>query len=286
MVNRTSASATFLDYGWQDIDAFQKVSNTKILPWKWICSIHASFPKPVYKLTMPHSRQPKTEIFGSGVLISPRHVLTVAHNILGLDPKNLLIKAEQIKVSPGRNDDKFISYPFRTIKHLKFYYRQELNALALATTAKGARFDLALIELRRSPGNRKKLGWWSKKTGSFIKSVTPSFRSLLKTRKVNIAGYPFSKDPDFTNQLTPAGLLYHDFDSVYNLYPNMLTYNAWSDAGMSGGPVWIYDKHLGKRHLIGVHQGRDLLDSGKGQGVLLRPKFIKWLQEKQTILYQ
>lgn len=49
---------------------------------------------------------------------------------------------------------------------------------------------------------------------------------------------------------------------------------------MSGGPVWIYDKHLGKRHLIGVHQGRDLLDSGKGQGVLLRPKFIKWLQEK------
>ncbi|MEM9091074.1 MAG: trypsin-like peptidase domain-containing protein [Cyanobacteria bacterium P01_F01_bin.53] len=262
------------------LGGFNAISNTKDAPWRWVCSIYVSFPKKVYPAGISRgNRSAKDARFGTGVLISPRHVLTVAHNILGLDSRNRRIEPSRIEISPGRNDAKFRPNQFGTYRHRRYFIPQKFSQRA--TSHQGAPFDIALIELRSKPGNKKKLGWWGRESDSALRRVTGTFRAHLKTRQVCIAGYPYSKDSEeFTEYSTPAGLPYHDFGYVHSLYPNMLTYCAWGESGMSGGPVWIENKSSGQRYLVGIHQGRNLFASGTRQGTLLRPNVIDWLKAK------
>jgi V8-like Glu-specific endopeptidase len=267
---------------------YSNISNTLDPPWRWICSIEIRFPERVGFFS---DDVPRDTVFGTGTLITRRHVLTSAHILRrfqfrsGKLQLHLPKQPSQITVIPGRNDDRMLNpAPFGRHKEARHFipgsFRNSENSY------KGAPHDYAIIELERPIGDmtfrRKKLGWWSSSYNSHIAPIDGASRTLLENRKVNVAGYPGDKDPGDMIRDTPAGYLYHDFDKVQDAFRrengalvSLVTYDAYASPGQSGGPVWTKDKVTGHRYLVAVHRGKN--PRGENEGVLITPQVIKQL---------
>jgi V8-like Glu-specific endopeptidase len=78
----------------------QKVPDPTAIPYRWVCQLI---------ITRRDSNGKTTMVVGTGVLVSPRHVLTAAHWIkwAGKDDRGLWVTYETtgIRVVPGRYDD-------------------------------------------------------------------------------------------------------------------------------------------------------------------------------------
>lgn len=233
-------------------------------PFRWVCLVN-----PTYETA---------EVgFGSGLLISPSHVLTAAHVLLDEvdDGKGnrRLVEAARVRVCPGsdgrsRADRLDGNEPFGAWmgprRHTPSCYKSFRSC------------DYALIELEKPIGDRDfelklrgsglksvkktvKLGYWGDSPGFEIRAVT---QKALHGVKLFSAAYPqmFGKV-----QMRAFGSGIHDDlkERIRILSPddygNLLAHDADSTPGQSGGPLWRHVEQGGASvcQLVGVLIQRD-----------------------------
>jgi len=225
----------------------KKATNTRAIPFRWICSISASL-----RVTSPtHQERRGLAPAGTGILISPCHVLTAAHVLKSIDEQSSsrpLLEAETLTVTPGRDESQS---PFGTFaaKSWKLHPHWDPNAGSSGT-------DLAVITLDKCVS--KELGFWN------LENIATSVKSTLPGGAILTAGYPESKktqmwcfsgrvsigSPQADAAVVQNGQAVRWFDTN-----PVLRLNADVEKGQSGSPVWTSD-HDGL-HLVGM-----LVDAG------------------------
>ena len=180
---------------------------------------------------------------GSGVLVSPRHVLTAAHNIywpaFGGHAKLVIFgPAEHGSISP-------FGVSFSTSMVTPKGWRQNASV--------GGSYDIGMIRLRHPLGT--KAGWMDLTPWS----SDPNFLVYLN-------GY----DGDVFNgrhQITRTGrvLSINDWPWINSRY----TSRWFAPPGVSGGPVWYFQS--GRPKVIGVTTNKSNL--GNSNGIKNLPEF-------------
>ena len=85
-------------------DSRQRITNTKKIPFCWICTIIPTFLHPSTGRPIQMKKQPAT-----GFLIGSKHILTAAHVLFPTDGPLKNQRPIQVKVTPGHNGN---SKPF------------------------------------------------------------------------------------------------------------------------------------------------------------------------------
>ncbi|MCO6488580.1 MAG: trypsin-like peptidase domain-containing protein [Phaeodactylibacter sp.] len=295
-------------------DERQRVRDATRAPFRWICSLEVEFPEPVlYPLgTLEHpgkgwkDLKPTLKGCGSGLLITPGHVLTASHVIAGLKvvkdvetgkARFKMVPAKRVIAIPGRNEEaKGNSRPFgayasrRILVNPGFRTTMELPAAQLtkAQVRKALASDFGVLELQE---NRKggallpglSAGWWGELPGYKIRPVAGAFRRELQSAKVHIGGYPGEK------ARAPCSVPWYSTDKVVEAFPkfrgrpeSLLLYQADTSAGMSGSPVWVKGKD-GRFYLVAVHSS--FLDYKAGRmgrvnvGALVTKEMMRQLRD-------
>ncbi|PHN07756.1 trypsin-like serine peptidase [Flavilitoribacter nigricans] len=278
------------------------VRDTTAIPHRWVCSLEVEFPEPVLyplgPLEQPGKQwqtlQATTEGCGSGLLISPRHVLTSAHVIAGLKrvqsrhvngERFQLVPASRVKVMPGRNEmdrghnwplgtytsRRVLTYPgFKQI--LESPLRADINLIKNSLSQ-----DVGLVEL--SDWTDTRLGWWGANENYHLREVPDKLRRRLIGRQAQLAGYPGEKGPIACGAAyRSSGRIVEAFHRINNRQQDLIFYLADTSAGMSGSPVWIRETGNHFR-LVGVHSS--FLDYRPGSkanvAALLSPAIYKWI---------
>lgn len=219
-------------------DDRRRVTNPLEIPSRWICQIWARRRDSDGNVTVTGA---------TGVLISPRHVLTVAHLVCDGERKNgrwIINDATQIRVSPARDGD---DRPLGT-------YEAKLPArVAHGWTARGmaAPFDYALLTLEKPIGNEafkrlggRKLFYWGSNAGGGGTSVRAAAPSQLEGRTAVTAGYPKDRGNGEVPHITSGQLANVRADRA------LMDFSADACQGQSGSPVWV---DVGGRHcLVGI----------------------------------
>lgn len=265
-------------------DEREQVRDTTVAPFRWICSLEVEFPEPVlYPLgTLEHPGKgwkdltPTLKGCGSGLLISPNHVLTASHVLAGLKvvkdartgkARFKLVPAKRVIAIPGRNEEAkgnprpFGAYASRRIlvnPAFRSAVEMPVAQLAKAQVRRALASDFGVVELRENRNGGAILpglsaGWWREAPGYKIRPVEGDLRRQLQASKVNIGGYPGEK------ARIPCSAPWFSFDKVVDAFPkfggqpeNLLLYQADTSAGMSGSPVWVKEKG-GRFWLVAVH---------------------------------
>lgn len=188
-----------------------RVADTLAIPFRFICCLEFLFTNPTTGDTHPWR--------GSGTLISDRHVLTAAHNVLR-DPSQDVAgfpigyrRPTRMLVAPARNDRNF---PGDSSNVQTARVSPQWQATANRQTAGGntahipgpRQFDFALLTLASPLGARQPLapvtmqlpapplGWWGH--GQFggktrIRAYSAELWQRLRNQTVNLSGYPADK---------------------------------------------------------------------------------------------
>lgn len=278
-----------------------RVNHTSLSPFRWTCSLEVEFSEPVLYPLGPLERpnqqwrtlEPTLSGCGSGLLVSPHHVLTSAHVIAGLKtvkgvgraPLFQLVPAKKVTIIPGRNEavripqpfDHFISHKLKVFPGFK-KWMENPSGVSLNTIKQALAHDIGLIEINSWPG--EKLGWWGLDDRYDLSPVSESFRTRLDKKEVAIAGYPGEKGKIACG--TPyrsAGQVVATSFRVGGKTQDVLLYDADTSAGMSGSPVWVKSSG-GRYRLVAVHSS--FLDYKLGQranaGALITPDIFRWLR--------
>ena len=215
------------------------VSNTAEIPCRWICQLF---------IRSRTSEGIVVESGATGVLISPRHVLTVAHAICGSsrNSRNQLVTTDafDVRVTPARDGG---DRPFGTVG-------ATLPAMLPAQWSQRAmppHYDYAVLTLDKRIGDEmfKRLGgaklcyWGSLTCGhkSLAARVPPE---SLEGVTAFTAGYP--KDRGNAESLfRTSGVL-----SSVRPTQRLMLYSADACQGQSGSPVWVNVD--GERRLVGM----------------------------------
>lgn len=293
-------------------DNRQYMHRTGMPPYRWICSLEVVFPEPVlYPLSPLESPvrdwwevSPSRFGCGTGLLISPRHVLTSAHVITGLtydqrpDGRHFrLVEATKVTVIPGRNDRRAHARPYgssisRSVlvcPRFRFLLERPVKQVNTRTIRRALTTDIGLVTL--SPPDQQR-DWWGSTKNYRIRPLYGAFRRKLPGRWVTLAGYPGDLE-EYT-----CGVPYRSTDRLlatqYRLRDRtqpLLLYQADTSAGMSGSPVWISDPR-GRHDLIGVHSSYiDHIHPISGRmvrsnaGAPLLPAACRWLQQQLSDNY-
>jgi V8-like Glu-specific endopeptidase len=203
-------------------DSRAQVANTLQAPYRWVCLIEMKF----------RSDGTNKIVRGTGILVSPRHVLTSAHLF---DARSL--SNSKMTVAPARNGS---SKPFGearvTRRRTSPHYRRA-----------DVRFDFALLTLDKRIGDATtgkppaRLGHWGETAAAIVGlPATTAIRNM----DVEVAGYPGDK---------PLGTLWSatGLADVAASNPRRVEHTADTKPSMSGGPVFTRDN--GVPTLIGLH---------------------------------
>jgi V8-like Glu-specific endopeptidase len=268
-------------------DERKRVKHTSHPPFCWICSLEVEFPEPVlYPLSTLENPghdwldlQPIVRGCGSGLLVTPKHVLTAAHVIAGLKlvsdgktgkKKFQLVSAKKVIVFPGRNEHNganttpfgaFASHWMRISPGFRMGMELKRAKMTQAHIRNVLPHDFGVVELPPQQDHERLpfalpghlVTCWSEQSEDFMTPVDATFHQRLWGMKVNIAGYPGEKSS------IPCGTPWQSYGKVVDTFPkingkvlNLMLYQADTSAGMSGSPVWIKHKD-GQRYLVGVH---------------------------------
>ncbi len=270
------------------------VSNTIAAPHRWMCLFNTG--NEVQHLNYTGRAITKRSgdflwsVGGSGLLISPRHILTAAHVVDNYDEKSREVTidgtpgrytkhfvATTVKVSPGHNGQfivKKFREPYGTASTTKYKVSSRYNVINNSSTILDDFEDFALIELAKpidklAPVQVRKflikgkihedrkqlpeLQYWGATAGYVIEAVETKD---LQGKAVETAGYP-EKGTQLGRcwrQHLAKGVIDNTLNSR-NPNPSLLLYHtADTTNSQSGSPLWITVLRKGKpvRQCVGI----------------------------------
>ena len=253
-------------------DTRQVVRDTIPIAFRFVCCLDLLF---------EHPKDSKQTILGrgTGTLISDRHVLTAAHNILNIlpgFPDDGRRRAQRIVAAPGRNGR---TLPFGESNSRRLRVAPQWDA------SEDHEFDFGLITLEDTIGattfaslSGAALGFWSHPRLGGGTHIRPLELSVLRGKPVNLDGYPIDKCLDqppnrplnatefaACTGTVPGNPRLRDLGSMQwrafgnildpspTVMPRVLTHDLDSAVGQSGGPVWLRWEQY--RNLVAVHDG-------------------------------
>lgn len=180
-----------------------KVNNTTVAPYRSVVHLQMKYGSSYY--------------VGSGVLIAPNLVLTVAHNVY--DQKKG-VWADSVEVTPARNGG---TRPYGTYSSTTFYILRRYKTEGNVTPSSA---DMAVLKLN------------SNVSGAGYLSVSTS---LSKNERIQIPGYP-------AYTYSKAGSMYTSYGNVEGLHASLIGHKVDTEGGNSGSPI------LNSRNqVVGVH---------------------------------
>jgi V8-like Glu-specific endopeptidase len=243
-----------------DGDDRRQVADPLAVPFRWICSIAVA-----RRITRASGGTSRTGLApaGSGVLISPRHVLTAAHLLLGVtrDSSGGVAErheAQTVRVKFGRSgNDALVEVEAERWDWPRRQWRPESG---------GSAYDFALITLKQPVGaqvfkalKNQALGHWGGAAGTSLDRLPAALASRLLRTRVFTAGYP---DSSKGRMVCSAGVLStgsaaHDralstpaLVEQWARQSTLFSMTADTTEGQSGSPVWVVDQ--GTRFIVGV----------------------------------
>lgn len=241
------------------------VTDTKPVPFRYVCSIERSFSS---------GHRDRT----TGVLISPRHVLTVGHSIISA----AFGPVAGLSVTPGRNGS---VTPFGTVA-ASAWRTSAAWANATQTARQNdsslARHDYGLITLASPIGTQlfdgRPFGFWGDPRnggGTSQRFVEPG---KMRGVSLNVCGYPADKCG--TAPATAACPSAQRGSTQWRSYapvreassatdPLIMRYEMDTKGGHSGSPVWL--RWQGARFLVAIHRG---FDGTLNIGVRVTPELL------------
>jgi V8-like Glu-specific endopeptidase len=244
-------------------DDRQPVTNTVDVPFRWICQLW---------IRRQDSNGKVTDTGATGVLVSPRHVLTAAHAIKEdkRDDRNQWVtyEATQIRVSPGRDGDD------RPLGTYDVKFPAQIAPGWTSRDPRGSEHDYALLTLDTPAGDKtfkalgnQKLCYWGSAEYPQATAVRQDPNTLVRATGIS-AGYP--------NDRGGAVKLFTTSGQLGGVVSTRRFMNFAADAcqGQSGSPVWIFAG--GEYRLVGLLVR---VQSGSALVIRITREFAKQLRD-------
>ena len=249
------------------LDTRRLVEDTEKIPFRWICALDLIFPDRADKSKEQRDR-------GTGLLISPRHVLTAAHNVT--PAKGVL--AHRIHVLPGLDGVNVLGKARARVGSLTV----EPSAWWIPDSYVKNRdnlHDYAVLTLPREfpPINAMTYGFWSDaRFAPRTRIVNVNVGTLAAGGSLTLAGYPGDKCREKAcGAIAPGAQIAtlrarKDWASTQwmasgtiqaNSPPSLILYDMDTYSGISGSPVWQTTPQ-GDLVLVAIH-------TGNGRGLVL-----------------
>ena len=255
-------------------DTLQHVKNTSEPPYRWICALDVYFSFGVIK--------------GTGFLISPRHVLTVAHHLnktkvaIGGPP----VEAQKVIVTAGLDGAKLFGKSRAPVGSIElkpgdWWIPKQYLTLGLLE------WNIAVLTL---PSELPSLhgmsyGHWSDRRFAPLTTITAAVGSSLVGATVSVCGYPADKGSAST-QWEAFGKVQPTVMSVQSV--GAILYDAQTSNGMDGAPVWLKEGGL---RLVAMHLFNDLKQLNPetyqpglhSAGLVMRAEIVDLLRQRIVI---
>lgn len=261
---RAPARSSSAEYTVIGEDERRPVRNTLPVPFRFICKLQLVFDS-------PFNPNDTVVAVGSGFLISDRHVLTAAHNLLDslMPPITPRVSPTIIFVSPGMTSGG--RQPFGSSIARLTRFPPEWRVLG------DDDFDFGLITLREPLGANRQpalgdrpLGFWGSPQLGGGTRIEVARLNQMTGLGVRVSGYSADKCDNqptrgsFTRAQISANCTVGlhatlQWESSGNIvhpvapgFQRVLTYNCDTFGGQSGSPVWTTRQGL---NLVGIHTG-------------------------------
>lgn len=216
-----------------------KIDRTLDVPNRWVC-----------RLTVP-SVVPTEKGYGagSGVLISPRHVLTAAHVLVSVDDPGRKTVGDRLRVEVARNghDKPFESIGISGWQVDPRWVQKVGNEWRLQP-----QHDYGLVTLRKDVSGwqerrlgRCRLGFWGIQGTCRTTSIVGIDPNQVIGQAANVTGYPGDR---------AEGTMWSGTGAIsYDSRLDLLIHTIDTKPGQSGAPVWLMSN--GAACLAGIHSG-------------------------------
>jgi hypothetical protein len=288
----------------------ERVADVTQPPYRWICALDIQVPSA--SGSRPALRR------ATGVLISPRHVLTAAHNVTGTrsSTKNGVLTearadALRITVTPGLDG-----------AASRGRQRAPVGSMDLKPgdwwipsqhyTSATFKWDFAVLTLPKElpPFNKMTYGHWSDPRYAPRTSLAPVTGASLVGGTVSLAGYVAgncSKSCEACDETSPApdsippspGQLSTQAESSGLVIPGgpalesdgLILFTGQTCIGMTGAPVW---QKTGSLRLVAIHVSSNMIQFRKTPpqrldeqrlhvGLLMRAEIVALLRQRLAI---